>query len=124
MLVLWPKIVAQARRSPSLAQFQVRKKRRKQDHLANKETDDSLPDGWGLLLMDRHFRRQGVDPATLSPLDRLAYFGTHTMGALTYHPPTPGSVDRDDRLIDLYELGRNAEDVLEGDAVEVLCVKG
>ena len=24
--------------------------------------DDSLPDGWGLLLTDRHFRRQGVDP--------------------------------------------------------------
>ncbi|HCD34465.1 MAG TPA: hypothetical protein DER01_18795, partial [Phycisphaerales bacterium] len=37
--------------------------------------DDSLPDGWGLLLMDRHFRRQGIDPVTLSPLDRLAYLG-------------------------------------------------
>lgn len=82
--------------------------------------DDSLPDGWGLLLMDRHFRREGVDPATLSPLDRLAYLGTRTMGALTYHPPLREGVDRDDRLIDLHELGRNAEDVLEGDAAEVL----
>ena len=82
--------------------------------------DDSLPDGWGLLLMDRYFRCQGVDPATLSPLDRLAYLGQRTMGALTYHPPTAGSADRDDQLIDLYELGRNAEDVLEGDAAEVL----
>jgi len=35
--------------------------------------DDSLPDGWGLLLMDRFFRRQGVDLPTVSPLDRLLY---------------------------------------------------
>jgi serine/threonine-protein kinase HipA len=80
--------------------------------------DDSLPDGWGLLLMDRHFRRQGVDPATLSPLDRLAYLGTRTMGALTYHPPTV--VEHDAQLINLYEMGHNAEDVLEGGAAEVL----
>ncbi len=82
--------------------------------------DDSLPDGWGLLLMDRYFRRQGVDPVTLSPLDRLAYLGTRTMGALTYHPPFGEKADHDDKLIDLYNLGRNAEDVLAGDAAEVL----
>jgi serine/threonine-protein kinase HipA len=48
--------------------------------------EESLPDGWGRLLMDRHFRRQGIDITTLSPLDRLAYLGSRTMGALTYHP--------------------------------------
>lgn len=82
--------------------------------------DDSLPDGWGLLLMDRHFRRQGVDPATLSPLDRLAYLGTRTMGALTYHPHSREQPEHDDQRIDLYGLGRHAEQVLEGDAAEVL----
>jgi serine/threonine-protein kinase HipA len=82
--------------------------------------DDSLPDGWGLLLMDRHFRRRGVDPTTLSPLDRLAYLGARTMGALTYHPPSEKRSDRDEKFLDLYELGRNAEDVLEGDAAAVL----
>ncbi|MCX5653936.1 MAG: HipA N-terminal domain-containing protein, partial [Planctomycetota bacterium] len=35
--------------------------------------DDSLPDGWGLLLMDRHFRKIGFNPAGISPLDRLAW---------------------------------------------------
>jgi serine/threonine-protein kinase HipA len=80
--------------------------------------DDSLPDGWGLLLMDRHFRGQGLDPTTLSPLDRLAYLGTRTMGALTYHPPV--KVERDERLLDLYELGRNAENVLAGSAARML----
>jgi len=82
--------------------------------------DDSLPDGWGLLLMGRYFRRQGVDPATLSPLDRLAYLGTRTMGALTYHPPMDDGEHDADRIIDLHELGRNAEDVLEGDAARIL----
>jgi hypothetical protein len=32
--------------------------------------DDSLPDGWGLLLMDRHFRSLGRNLAEISPLDR------------------------------------------------------
>lgn len=80
--------------------------------------DDSLPDGWGLLLMDRHFRRRGLDPASLSPLDRLLYLGGRTMGALTYHPPA--NVERDEQAVDLYKLGRNAEQVLAGQAVDVL----
>ncbi len=48
--------------------------------------NDSLPDGWGLLLMDRHLRLLGVDTRYLTPLDRLAYIGNRTMGALTYEP--------------------------------------
>src|SRR5680860_852784 len=48
--------------------------------------NDSLPDGWGLLLMDRAFRKRGMDPYRITPLDRLAYVGTRGMGALTYHP--------------------------------------
>lgn len=81
---------------------------------------DSLPDGWGLLLMDRLFRRQGIDPASLSPLDRLAYLGTGTMGALTYHPPLHREEDGEAQLVDLYEMGRNAEDVFAGKAAVVL----
>ncbi|MBW2328587.1 MAG: HipA N-terminal domain-containing protein [Deltaproteobacteria bacterium] len=37
--------------------------------------DDSLPDGWGLLLMDRFFRNQGIDLVKVSVLDRLLYLG-------------------------------------------------
>ena len=82
--------------------------------------DDSLPDGWGLLLMDRAFRRQGIEPATLSPLDRLAYLGTRTMGALTYHPPAVEQSHKSDQLLDLYALGHNAQEVMQGDAAEIL----
>jgi len=48
--------------------------------------NDSLPDGWGLLLMDRHLQSLGVDVQYLTPLDRLAYIGNRGMGALSYKP--------------------------------------
>ena len=48
--------------------------------------DDSLPDGWGLLLMDRFLRSRGYDIEKLSVLDRLAFLGENTMGALIYEP--------------------------------------
>jgi serine/threonine-protein kinase HipA len=82
--------------------------------------DDSLPDGWGLLLMDRHFRRRGIDPQAISPLDRLAYLGTRTMGALTYHPPSHEEPGGEPQPLDLDALGSNAEAVVQGDATEVL----
>lgn len=81
--------------------------------------DDSLPDGWGLLLMDRFFRQQGLDLATVSVLDRLAYLGTLTMGALTYHPPAD-PVDRDARILDLHEMADASQQVAEGTCREVL----
>ena len=45
---------------------------------------DSLPDGWGLLLMDRLFRQQGLRHP--GPLDRLAFIGSRAMGALRFIP--------------------------------------
>lgn len=81
--------------------------------------NDSLPDGWGLLLMDREFRKRGVDPFRLSILDRLAYIGTRGMGALTYHPATGGGGEEPLR-IDLDALAGQAERILEGSAEELL----
>jgi serine/threonine-protein kinase HipA len=81
--------------------------------------DDSLPDGWGLLLMDRHFRKIGVEPASVSPLDRLSWLGTRTMGALTYYPPTERE-DVDASVFDLHDLARQSEEVLSGQAADVL----
>lgn len=81
--------------------------------------DDSLPDGWGLLLMDRFFEQQGTALAEVSALDRLAYLGTRTMGALTYHPPSEPT-DDDARILDLGEMARASEQVIAGTAKEVL----
>jgi len=80
---------------------------------------DSLPDGWGLLLMDRAFRQRGVSREAISPLDRLAYLGSHAMGALTYHPAT-GPKDPVDAAVDLDEMAEQAERLLAGSAEEVL----
>ena len=41
--------------------------------------NDSIPDGWGRLLLDRKFHN-------LTPLDRLSHVGRHGMGALLYEP--------------------------------------
>jgi serine/threonine-protein kinase HipA len=82
--------------------------------------DDSLPDGWGLLLMDRRFGQQAIHPRSVSAMDRLAYLGTHTMGALTYHPATSDGLVRNDRLLDLYVLGRNAQHVFDDRTMEAL----
>ena len=81
--------------------------------------NDSLPDGWGLLLMDRELRKQGLAPAQVSPLDRLAYIGTRAMGALTYHPATGGAAGEGLR-VDLDALALQAQRILEGSAEEVL----
>ncbi len=80
--------------------------------------EESLPDGWGRLLMDRHFRREGLDVATVSPMDRLAYLGTRTMGALAYHPAA--EEEPAENQLDLFELGHHAERVFAGTAVDVL----
>lgn len=81
--------------------------------------DDSLPDGWGLLLMDRCFRSRGLNPAEVSVLDRLSWLGTRTMGALTYHPPAQCE-DLDADVFDLHDLARHSQELLAGDAVDVL----
>ena len=48
--------------------------------------EDSLPDGWGRLLIDRRAARAGCSPAALGPLDRLSLIGARAMGALVYEP--------------------------------------
>jgi serine/threonine-protein kinase HipA len=48
--------------------------------------EDSLPDGWGRLLVDRMLRQKGIEPAEVSVLDRLAIVGRNGMGALEYRP--------------------------------------
>jgi len=47
---------------------------------------DSLPDGWGRLLLDRTLTAKGILLQDISPLQRLSYVGLKGMGALTYHP--------------------------------------
>jgi serine/threonine-protein kinase HipA len=47
---------------------------------------DALPDGWGMLLMDRALRKLGRNPREVSVLERLAIVGERAMGALSFEP--------------------------------------
>jgi len=47
---------------------------------------DSLPDGWGRLLVDRLLISNNINPHEVSMLMRLAIVGASGMGALTYRP--------------------------------------
>jgi serine/threonine-protein kinase HipA len=48
--------------------------------------NDSLPDGWGRLLLDRALIKHKINPGGLSVLDRLCFVGSNGMGALVYEP--------------------------------------
>ena len=48
--------------------------------------NDSLPDGWGRLLIDRLLLKNRIDPAGVSPLERLSIVGNNGMGAVEYRP--------------------------------------
>ncbi|WOK08402.1 type II toxin-antitoxin system HipA family toxin [Imperialibacter roseus] len=80
--------------------------------------DDSLPDGWGRLLVDRFLKSQGILPAEFSPLDRLALVGATGLGALVYAPDH--SSQASDSPLDLNKLANQTRDVLHGEASEVL----
>ena len=48
--------------------------------------NDSLPDGWGCLLLDRKLQKKGLSYQAITPLERLALIGLNAMGALEYEP--------------------------------------
>jgi serine/threonine-protein kinase HipA len=81
---------------------------------------DSLPDGWGRLLLDRAARAQGLLPGQLTPLDRLAQVGQHGMGALVYEPDHGPEEPEGD--IQLDHLAEGVQQLLEGEASDLLDV--
>ena len=81
---------------------------------------DSLPDGWGWLVMDRVFRQHAINPATVSPLTRLGYIGDRAVGALRYEPHSQLVDDEDFRPLDLLELANESERILKGTTQEVI----
>lgn len=80
---------------------------------------DALPDGWGMLLMDRMFRRRGLTTARIGPLERLAYIGSNAMGAMTFEPVVPEGQPSDVH-VPLEQLAAQVQEVLLGDGGEFL----
>lgn len=80
--------------------------------------EDSLPDGYGLYLLDRILRKQNSSLVELTPLQRLSIIGTAGMGALSYLPMMPG-IDTQKELDGEAQL-----DNLQEEALKVLSEKG
>lgn len=81
--------------------------------------DDSLPDGWGCVLLDRYVRSIGGQPGSLTPLDRLAWVGSRAIGALSYEPEH-GYGDGDEHVVDLHVLSEQAQQVVDDETPDAL----
>lgn len=68
--------------------------------------------------MDRFLRKQGVDTDRLSVLDRLAFLGRHSMGALIYEPAA--THEKTEKTLDLEALALHSRQIMEGEAVDIL----
>jgi serine/threonine-protein kinase HipA len=74
---------------------------------------DSLPEGWGQLLMRRRLSKLGVNIDTLTPLERLALVGDQGRGALVFEPATAPPDDIESLNLD--ELAAASAEILAGE---------
>jgi serine/threonine-protein kinase HipA len=72
---------------------------------------DSMPDGWGKLLLDRYLLRQGINYGDITPLDRLGYIGNYGVGALLYKPYS-GDIEQKTSQINLDDLALESIKIL------------
>lgn len=75
--------------------------------------DDCLPDGWGLLILDRYLQRQGINPRSLTILDRLTLVGSTGRGALEFRPDK--SVVPNPDYVNFEKLALEAEQILSNE---------
>ncbi len=81
--------------------------------------NDSLPDGWGCLLLDRYLQKQGLSYYEITPLHRLSIIGTQALGALEYEPEsTPDEPHFSELQLDT--LSEGADQILQGESSELL----
>jgi serine/threonine-protein kinase HipA len=75
---------------------------------------DALPDNFGNALVNATLVSQGVRSESITPLDRLAYAGTRSMGALEFAPPL-GSQSEGSTMIQVADLVVAARSALRGE---------
>lgn len=80
--------------------------------------NDSLPDGWGCLLLDRKLCQRGLSFEAITPLSRLSLIGRNPMGALEYEPAEePDAISGE---LELDSLSGEIDRILDGDDSKVL----
>ena len=75
--------------------------------------DDSLPDGWGSLVLDRLLRKHKINPCHLTLLDRLALVGRNGRGALEFIPDY--SQTTIEEIKDIERLAEDTQKILSTD---------
>ena len=80
---------------------------------------DSLPGGWGRLLVDRLLRRHGINPLEITSIERLAIVGGSGMGALQYVPEL--ELGEENKLSNLDEIAAECSMILSTDKGNVAC---
>lgn len=81
--------------------------------------DDSLPDGWGMLLLNRALDKKGLSLHDINILDQLSYIGDIGKGALIYRPAIKYSDGFSDR-IDLDRLKTAMDEIYNGSSTELI----
>lgn len=79
---------------------------------------DSLPDGWGKLLVDRTLKKNNINPFEITSLDRLAIVGSSGMGGLEYIPQYDFEIKSE--IKDLDELALSCKKILNTEYSENL----
>ena len=79
---------------------------------------DSLPDGWGKLLVDRTLKKNNIDPFEITSPDRLAIVGNSGMGGLEYIPQYDFEIKSE--IKDLDELALSCKKILNTEYSENL----
>lgn len=79
---------------------------------------DSLPDGWGRLLVDRFMLKKGMNPYKIGNLSRLAIVGNSGMGALEYRPSI--DIEPHNNSMKLDEIAREAKSFLKEEYTDKL----
>ena len=79
---------------------------------------DSLPDGWGRLLVDRLMLKNHMNPHETGNMDRLAIVGQSGMGALCYEPEY--YFETEERTLDLDQIAEECRRILSTEPAENL----
>ena len=77
---------------------------------------DSLPDGWGRLLVDRLLLQNNINPIEVNNLDRLSIVGHSGMGALAYEPDY--NLNRATKDVDLDILADECSKILRTNYID------
>ena len=82
---------------------------------------DSLPDKFGMKVIDRYYEEKGKSIADVNLLMRLSYIGSRAMGALEYEPSDqPQFANQKAEIMDLRHMYLDSQVIIKGEQSDAL----